>query len=93
MAHESAHALGLVPAGRPGVGLFGGSEADGASYAHNINLAGNPESQPWLMNEGREFSFEDLAGLGEAGELRFRPLNHAYLKDRVVLINGRSTGS
>ena len=28
MAHESAHALGLVPPARPGVGLFGGEEKD-----------------------------------------------------------------
>ncbi len=38
------------------------------------------------MNDGRGFRFEDLAGVGPAGELRFRPLNHAYLKDRVVLV-------
>jgi hypothetical protein len=89
MAHEAAHALGLVPKGKPGVGLFGGDEALGEGYAHNLLPSGNPPSQKWLMNNGHEFRFEDLAGEAEAGELRFRPLNYAYLKDRVVLIDGR----
>lgn len=87
MAHESAHALGLVPAGRPGVGLFGGAEQEGDQYAHNIDVLGDPPDRAWLMNLGRSFSFEDLAGRGASGELRFRPLNYAYLKDRVVLVD------
>ena len=37
------------------------------------------------MNTGRTVRFADLAGRGEAGELRFRPLNWAYLKDRLIL--------
>jgi hypothetical protein len=90
MAHESAHALGLVPAGRPGVGLFGGAEEAGEGYAHNLDVFGQRPSEPWLMNVGTGFRFEDLAGLGEGGELRFRPLNHAYLKDRIVLVDARS---
>lgn len=89
MAHESAHALGLVPEGRPGVGLFGGSQDAGRAYAHNLDAEGARPADPWLMNVGTSFSFEQLAGEGEAGELRFRPLNYAYLKDRVVLIDGR----
>jgi hypothetical protein len=89
MAHESAHALGLVPAGRPGVGLFGGAKVDGELYAHNTDPEGNSPSQPWLMNLGREFGFEELAGRGESGELQFRSLNYAYLRDRVVLIDER----
>jgi hypothetical protein len=87
MAHETGHALGLVPEGAPGVGLFGGSTPD--EYAHNLEVDGTRPTQPWLMNPGRSLSFEDLAGLGEAGELVFRPLNYAYLRDRVVLIEGR----
>jgi hypothetical protein len=89
MAHETAHALGLVPKGKPGVGLFGGDEALGEGYAHNLAPSGNPPSQKWLMNNGQDFRFEDLAGEAKSGELRFRPLNYAYLKDRVVLIDGR----
>jgi hypothetical protein len=85
LAHESAHALGLVPGGRPPVGLFGGSDEASAQYAHNLDTEGRPPSTPWLMNAGGRFEFETLAGLGEAGELRFRPLSYAYLRDRVVL--------
>ncbi|MBJ21438.1 MAG: hypothetical protein GY910_21595 [bacterium] len=89
MAHESAHALGLVPPGRPGVGLFGGGEKDGDAYAHNVDASGERPTEAWLMNAGRSFILEDLAGLGEVGELRFRPLNYAYLKDRIVMIDDR----
>jgi hypothetical protein len=85
MAHEAGHALGLVAPGKPGVGLFGGRARDGADRHHNMSVMGGPAEAPWLMNEGRGFRFEDLAGEGSGGELRFRPLNHAYLKDRVVL--------
>lgn len=90
MAHESAHALGLVPPGRPGVGLFGGAEEEDDPYAHNIDVSGETPSRAWLMNPGRGFSFEVLAGRSEVGELRFRPLNYAYLKDRVVLVDAKN---
>ena len=89
MAHETAHALGLVPEGKPGVGLFGGGEDLGDGYAHNLEADGKPTVEPWLMNTGRDFRFEDLAGLGPSGELLFRPINFAYLKDRVVLVDDR----
>lgn len=87
MAHEAAHALGLVAAGQPGVGLFGGSQDD--AYAHNLDPFGNSPTKPWLMNPGRGFRFEELAGEGVAGPLRFRPLNYAYLRDRVVVSDKR----
>jgi hypothetical protein len=87
MAHEAGHALGLVAPGRPGVGLFGGSEGD--AYAHNLDATGGTPSTPWLMNPGKGFLFEQLAGRGEGGALRFRPLNYAYLRDRVVLAKPR----
>lgn len=89
MAHEAGHALGLVAPGRPGVGLFGGETRDGAARHHNLAVDGGAPDAKWLMNDGRQLSFADLAGAGEAGELRFRPLNHAYLKDRVILVKGR----
>ena len=85
MAHESAHALGLVAPGRPGQGLFAGEDESGAGYAHNLDVQGDAPSTAWLMNPGGSFTFADLAGQGEAGELRFRPLNWAYLKDRLIL--------
>ncbi len=92
MAHEAAHALGLVPEGRPAVGLFGGGREKWQGvevYAHNIDPDGRPTQTPWLMNPGQRLDFEALAGAGERGELQFRPLNYAYLRDRVVLIEAR----
>jgi hypothetical protein len=83
LAHEAGHALGLVAEGKPDVGLFGGSR--GEAYAHNLDVEGNPPTEAWLMNQGRSLSFEQLAGRGPTGPLRFRPLNYAYLRDRVVL--------
>ncbi len=83
MAHEAGHALGLVAPSQPGLGLFGGS--DGEAYAHNLDAFGDPPSDLWLMNPGGRFSFEELAGQGVDGPLRFRPLNYAYLRDRVVV--------
>ena len=87
MAHEAGHALGLVPEGRPSVGLFGGET--GGDYAHNIDVLGESESSPWLMNAGENLSFEQLAGFGETGPLQFRPLNYAYLRDRVIVTDKR----
>jgi hypothetical protein len=87
MAHEAGHALGLVAEGRPGVGLFGGGEGD--VYAHNLDVFGEPPANLWLMNPGRSFTFEELAGEGDGGPLRFRPLNYAYLRDRVVVSDKR----
>jgi hypothetical protein len=87
MAHEAGHALGLVPEGRPSVGLFGGET--GVDYAHNIDIFGGSEPSPWLMNAGGSLNFEQLAGLGEAGPLRFRPLNYAYLRDRIIVTDRR----
>ncbi|MBK7951132.1 MAG: hypothetical protein IPK00_20800 [Deltaproteobacteria bacterium] len=83
MAHEAAHTLGLVPPGRPAFGLFGGTV--GEEYAHAVGPDGETSPAPSLMDRGRSLSFEALAGAGEAGELRFRPLEYAYLRDRVVL--------
>ena len=83
MAHETGHALGLVAPGRPGVGLFGGES--GEAYAHAVGPDGTPATEPSLMDPGRRFRFEELAGESPLGELRFRPLDYAYLRDRVVL--------
>ncbi|HEB88405.1 MAG TPA: hypothetical protein ENI85_02450 [Deltaproteobacteria bacterium] len=87
MAHEAGHALGLVAEGRPAVGLFGGRERE--FRVHNLDAFGQPETTPWLMNAGRTLRFEELAGRSPGGPLRFRPLNYAYLRDRIVVPEGR----
>ena len=91
MAHETGHALGLVAPGRPGVGLFGGDT--GETYAHAIEPEDTPSREPSLMDPGRRFAFEQLAGASAAGELRFRPLDYAYLRDRVVLEDASRGGA
>jgi hypothetical protein len=83
VAHEAGHALGLVPPGPPGIGLYGGS--DGASYIHSVNPDGSAPYDNFLMKAGNTFNFAKLAGLGSYGLPRFRSIEHAYLRDRVVL--------
>ena len=87
MAHEAGHALGLVAPGKPSVGLFGGSQED--VFAHNIDPFEEASGGAWLMDSGRTLSFEQLAGGTETGPLRFRPLNYAYLRDRVIVTDER----
>lgn len=87
MAHEAGHAVGLVAEGQPSVGLFGGSS--GVDYAHNLDAFGEPMTSVWLMNSGGSLSFRELAGEAANGPLRFRPLNHAYLRDRVIVTDKR----
>ena len=74
LAHESAHALGLVPGGRPPVGLFGGSDEASEQYAHNLDTEGRPPSAPWLMNAGGRFEFETIvpSNYGPAPHIHFR---------------------
>jgi hypothetical protein len=83
VAHEAGHALGLVPPGAPGGGLYGGS--DGANYAHSVNPDGSTPSENFLMKAGNTFSFARLAGLGSYALPVFRPIELAYLRDRLVL--------
>lgn len=83
MAHETGHALGLVAAGKPPIGLFGGGE--GTRFVHAIPADPEAPAAPSLMDPGPEFTFEQLAAPDSASELRFRPIDYAYLQDRVVL--------
>lgn len=83
IAHESAHALGLVPPGAPGLGLFGGS--DGAAFTHSLEPDGSTPSGNFLMKAGNTFTFSKLAGLGGFDLPAFREIELAYLHDRVVL--------
>jgi len=91
MAHETGHALGLVAPGKPGAGLFGGDT--GEAFAHAVTPDGEPAAGPSLMDPGRSLRFEDLAGAGATGELRFRPIDYAYLRDRLVLSEKAHTGA
>ena len=83
VAHEVGHALGLVPPGPPGGGLYGGS--DGPAYTHAVNPDGSTPSENFLMKAGNTFSFARLAGLGYYALPTFRPIELAYLHDRLVL--------
>jgi len=81
-AHETGHALGLVAPGIPGVGLFGGEV--GASYAHDVNADGAIPLPNYLMKPGQNSSFSSMAGLSGFPLPYLRPLDHAYLRDRLV---------
>jgi hypothetical protein len=63
--------------------LFGGS--DGVAYAHALNPDGSTPAENFLMKAGGTFNFAKLAGLGYYALPAFRPIELAYLRDRVVL--------
>ena len=83
LAHETGHALGLVPPGPPGGGLYGGSS--GTNYAHGLTPAGAAPPENYLMKAGPTFTFSKLAGLAGEPLPFFSPLDFAYLRDRVIL--------
>jgi hypothetical protein len=83
VAHEAGHALGLVPAGVPGGGLFGGTS--GAQMNHSVLPGGGDPSENFLMKSGYTFTFDRLAGLNGNPLPFFRPIEYAYLRDRVVI--------
>jgi hypothetical protein len=83
-AHETGHALGLVMPGPPGGGLHGGQV--GPEFSHDVTSDGStspPEN--YLMKQGGSFTFAKLAGLGGHPLPFLRPLDFAYLRDRVML--------
>jgi len=83
VAHETGHALGLVPAGVPGGGLFGGT--GGPELNHDVTPAGVSSSENFLMNAGNTFTLSRLAGLNGNPLPWFRPIDYAYLRDRLVI--------
>ncbi len=88
-AHEVGHMLGLVAHEAPPAGLYGG--VFGGAADHNVTPAGATPAENYLMNQGASIAFVEFAGLGPSGPAVFRPLNWAYLRDRVVL-DPRVTG-
>jgi hypothetical protein len=89
IGHETGHALGLVPAGPPGGGLYGGSS--GAASSHDVTPSGANPTENFVMNAGSTFTFARLAGLEGQPLAVFRPLDFAYLRDRVV-VDAKVTG-
>lgn len=91
MAHEVAHALGLVAPGNPSEGgLYGGREGPDAyhrmrSDADDPSVVRDGERPIGLMSSGPALSFAQLAGRGVGGELVFDPLSLAYLRDDILL--------
>jgi hypothetical protein len=83
VAHETAHALGLVEPGAPGIGLHGG--VSGEQYAHDVNPDGSVPSENFLMKAGPTVRFQHVAGLAGNPLPCFRPLDFAYLRDRAVI--------
>ncbi len=83
IAHEVGHMLGLVAHGPAPAGLWGGSS--GGQTDHNVTTSGAPPPQNFVMNAGTEFSFNEITGRGGESTPAFRPLNWAYLRDRVAL--------
>jgi hypothetical protein len=83
IAHETGHALGLVAAGPPGGGLYGGTA--GAASTHDVLPGGATPTENLVMNAGTTYSFAKLAGLEGQSLAVIRALDFAYLRDRVVL--------
>ncbi|CAG0989109.1 hypothetical protein MYXO_02295 [Myxococcaceae bacterium] len=89
VAHETGHMLGLVAHGAAPGGLFGGTS--GSATDHNLAAGGSVPVENYLMNAGGSFTFSELTGRDGKALPIFRPLNWAYLHDRVVL-DSRVTG-
>jgi hypothetical protein len=83
IAHEAGHAFGLVSSGPVPKGLYGGG--DGPTADHNVTPEGATPSANFLMNAGGSFRFGEVTGRGGFSLPTFRPLNWAYLRDRVVI--------
>ena len=78
VAHETGHLLGLTTSGATPGGLFGQGD-------HNSSPQGGTPLGNLVMNPGGAFSFEEASGFGGEPVPVFRPLNWAYLRDRIVL--------
>jgi hypothetical protein len=77
--------LGLTAPGPAPGGLWGGTS--GSSDTHNVSVSGGTPSSNYLMNQGGSFSFGEMTGRGGQPAPSFRPLNWAYLHNRIALNN------
>jgi hypothetical protein len=82
VAHEVGHMLGLTAPGPAPLGLFGGNSGD--ELDHNIGAGGDTPRGNHVMNRGGSFSLAEISGRKGKAVPRFRPLNWAYLHDRIV---------
>jgi len=82
VAHEVGHMLGLTAPGAAPLGLFGGDSGD--ELSHNVAAGGGTPRGNHVMNRGGSFSLAEISGRGGQATPRFRPLNWAYLHDRIV---------
>jgi hypothetical protein len=80
--------VGLTAPGPTPGGLYGGNS--GGAKDHNVNVSGQTPSENYLMNPGASFTFAEASGRGSPLPV-FRPLNWAYLHDRIAL-NSQVTG-
>jgi hypothetical protein len=89
VAHETGHLVGLVAHGAPPAGLFGGTS--GGRLDHNVTPGGSTPAENFVMNAGGSFSFDSITGRNGEPRPAFRPLNWAYLRNRLA-INANVTG-
>jgi len=82
VAHEVGHLLGLTAPGPAPLGLFGGDAGD--ELNHNVAPGGGTPRGNHVMNRGGSFSLAEISGREGHAVPRFRPLNWAYLHDRIV---------
>jgi hypothetical protein len=82
VAHEVGHMLGLTAPGPAPLGLFGGKSGD--ELSHNVAAGGGTPRGNHVMNRGGSFSLAEISGREGQAAPRFRPLNWAYLHDRIV---------
>jgi hypothetical protein len=82
VAHEVGHMLGLTAPGPAPLGLFGGDTGD--ELNHNVDAGGGTPRDNHVMNRGGSFSLAEISGREGQAVPRFRPLNWAYLHDRIV---------
>lgn len=81
-AHEVGHTLGLAAPGPAPAGLFGGTS--GTNLQHDVTASGATPAQNFIMKYGGAFSFAAITGRQGYPKPYFRPIDRAYLTNRLV---------